>query len=237
MRYVFYYGDDITKKRKNPKTGKDEPSLEGYLNKIPSFMFMPSYAGVPRPEVFLNKFKKGDKVIYYTFAGLWKNVQDWCEANNVELSYQQDFDAFKYTGFTMTLQEFTDYVSGWGLSLTPRDYQVKAAWLILKYRRSMSQLATRAGKTLIAYMVFRYMLEHGAHNILMIVPNTTLVKQAVADMSEYQEFFKTETVWAGGELCSSSNLTVGTFQSLVKRLDPKSKKYDKKFFNKFDVIC
>ena len=71
----------------------------------------------------------------------------------------------------------------------------------------------------------------------MIVPNTTLVKQGVKDMAEYQEFFKSETVWAGGELCDSSNLTIGTFQSLVKRASRKDKKYDPKFFNKFDVIC
>ena len=137
---------------------------------------------------------------------------------------------------TFTLEEFIKYVENWGLNLNPYDYQYKAAWLILAYRQSLSQLATRAGKTLIAYMVFRYMLENGAHNILMVVPNTSLVKQAVKDMQEYKEFFKSETVWAGGELCEGSNLTVGTFQSLVKRADKRSTKYDPKFFDKYDIV-
>jgi superfamily II DNA or RNA helicase len=123
------------------------------------------------------------------------------------------------------------------MNLTPYDYQYKAAWLILNYRQSLSQLATRAGKTLIAYMVFRYALEHGAHNILMIVPSRPLVRQAVADMQKFKEFFTTETVWSGGELCEGSNLTIGTFQSLVKRFDKKSTKYDPDFFNKFDIVC
>jgi superfamily II DNA or RNA helicase len=81
------------------------------------------------------------------------------------------------------------------------------------------------------------MLEHGAKKILMIVPSIQLVKQGVADFSEYAEFFKTETVWAKGEYCESANLTIGTFQSLVMRADPKSKKYNPKFFKDYDVIC
>ena len=60
----------------------------------------------------------------------------------------------------------------------------------MKYRQSLSQLATRAGKTLIAYIVFRYMLENGAKKILMVVPSIQLVKQGVEDFKEYKEFFQ-----------------------------------------------
>ena len=123
------------------------------------------------------------------------------------------------------------------MSITPRPYQYEAAYKILQNKQSLSQLATRAGKTLIAYMVFRYMLEHGAKKILMIVPSIQLVKQGVTDFSEYAEFFKTETIWAKGEYCESANLTIGTFQSLVMRADPKSKKYNPKFFKEYDVVC
>ena len=200
-------------------------------------MFMPSYSGIPKPEVFLNKFKKGDKVIYYCYTGLWKQIVDWCKDHDIEVQFETDMNYLKYREMTMGLEEFTEYVKSWGMEIEPRPYQFKAAWLILKYRVSMSQLATRAGKTLIAYMVFRFMLEQGAHNILMIVPNTTLVKQGVKDMAEYKEFFSTETVWSKGEMCESSNLTIGTFQSLIRKLDPKSKHYNPKFFKKFDVIC
>lgn len=224
LRYIFLYGDD-----------RELKELEAYLNKIPSYQFLPSFRGVPHPETFLFKFKKNDHLIYYTFSGLWKNVVDWCNEHNIQ---HDDLDSnFKYTNFSLSKEQFREYIRTWNLDITPRDYQIDAAWLILKYRQSLSQLATRAGKTLIAYIVFRYMLEHEAHNILMIVPNTTLVKQAVADMQEYKEFFKSETVWAKGEMCSSANLTIGTFQSLVKRCDRKSSKYDPKYFTKFDVVC
>lgn len=236
LRYIFLWGDNISANTKKQKE-EGRPSLEDFLNKIPAYQFLPSYRGIPKAEVFLNKFEKNSKIIYYCFAGLWKQIADWCNEHDILMQLESDFGYLKYREMEMDLATFTDYVKSWHLALEPRPYQYKAAWLILKYRISMSQLATRAGKTLIAYMVFRYMLEHGAHNILMIVPNTSLVKQGVSDMSKYKEFFKTETVWSKGELCESSNLTIGTFQSLVLKLDRKSKRYDPKFFNKFDVIC
>jgi superfamily II DNA or RNA helicase len=107
----------------------------------------------------------------------------------------------------------------------------------------MSELATRAGKTLMAYVIFRYMLEYGgAHNILMVVPSISLVKQGINDMNDYQEFFTSEAVWANGEYCAGSNLTIGTFQSLVRRCckgkrGAINKHYDPSFFDKFDVVC
>lgn len=229
LRYIFITGDK-----------QHTDILEATMNKIPDYMFLPAFKGVPKPEIFLNKFRHRDtkQIIYYTYSGLWKYVIDFCASNNIQCNTLDSY--FKYSQFQSdigSLDEFIEYVNSWNMNLTPYDYQYRAAWLILNYRQSLSQLATRAGKTLIAYMVFRYALEHGAHNILMIVPSRPLVRQAVSDMQKFKEFFTTETVWSGGELCEGSNLTIGTFQSLVKRFDKKSTKYDPGFFDKFDIVC
>lgn len=227
LRYIFMQSDSPNQ--------EELIKLESYLNKIPQYMFLPSFAGVPKPEVFLNKFKsKTGNIIYWCHSGLADTILTWCKENNIQITGIDD--NLKYRNVPETLDEFIKYVDSWQMSITPRPYQYKAAYEILKNRQSLSQLATRAGKTLIAYIVFRYMLEHGAKKILMIVPSIQLVKQGVADFSEYAEFFKTETVWAKGEYCESANLTIGTFQSLVMRADPKSKKYNPKFFKEYDLI-
>ena len=224
LRYIFLTGDALELK-----------ALEKCLNKIPEYMFLPSFSGIPKPEVFLNKFKtKTGQIAYWCHTGLYKTIMDWCANNKIQCEGVDGI--IKYTNFNLSLSEFTDYIKKWQLNLTPRDYQVKAAWLILKYRCSLSQLATRAGKTLIAYIIMRYMIENGANNVLMVVPSIQLVKQGVQDFQEYKEFFSTETVWAKGEYCEGSNLTIGTFQSLVKRADKSSEKYDPKWFEKFDVV-
>ena len=228
LRYIFMQSDAPQQ--------KELLDLEGYLNKIPQFMFLPSFRGIPKPEVFLNKFKTKDgRIIFWCHTGLIGVIEDWCKSNNVVLNCA-DIEALKYRGMPMSLPYFAEYVDNWNMSIKPREYQYEAAYKILCNRQSLSQLATRAGKTLIAYMVFRYMLEHGARKILMIVPSIQLVKQGVADFSEYAEFFKSETVWAKGEYCADANITIGTFQSLVMRADPKSKKYDPKFFKDYDII-
>ena len=225
-RYIFLTGDS-----------REIHELEKHLNKIPSYMYMPSFTGIPKPEVFLNRFTtKSGTTAWWCHSGLYREIELWCRENGVGLT---GIDRpLKYTSFTMSYEDFVEYVSDWDLSIEPREYQYKAAWLILKYNCSLSQLATRAGKTLIAYIVFRTMLEKmGAHKILMIVPSIQLVKQGVQDMSEYAEFFKTSQVWAKSEYCDSPNLIIGTFQSLVKRADPRDPKYDPHFFDGIDVVC
>lgn len=228
LRYIFMQSDSSNQ--------RELVELESYLNKIPSYMFLPSFRGIPKPEVFLNKFKTKDgKLVYWCHSGLIGTIQDWCKSNGIQITGIDE--KITKRDIEMPFEEFKRYVDNWGMSISPRDYQYEAAYKILCNRQSLSQLATRAGKTLIAYMVFRYMLEHGAKKILMIVPSIQLVKQGVEDFSEYAEFFKSETVWAKGEYCAGANVTIGTFQSLVMRADPKSKKYDPKFFKDFEVVC
>ena len=228
LRYIFMQSDSPNQ--------RELVELESYLNKIPSYMFLPSFRGVPKPEVFLNKFKtKEGKLVYWCHSGLIGTIKDWCKSKAISITGIDE--KITKRDIEMPFEEFKRYVDSWGMSINPRDYQYEAAYKILCNRQSLSQLATRAGKTLIAYMVFRYMLEHGAKKILMIVPSIQLVKQGVEDFSEYAEFIKSETVWAKGEYCAGANVTIGTFQSLVMRADPKSKKYDPKFFKDFDICC
>ena len=226
QRYIFLTGDS-----------RELGLLEKHLNKIPSYMYMPSFTGIPKPEVFLNRFTtKSGQTAWWCHSGLYREIQLWCEKNHISLVGIDR--TLKYTGFSMSYENFCEYVDSWDLNIQLRDYQLKAAWLILKYKKSLSQLCTRSGKTAIGYVIFRTMLEKmGCKKVLMIVPSIQLVKQGVQDMSEYQEFFKAEQIWAKSEYCDSPNLIIGTFQSLVKRADPKDPKYDPHFFDGIDVVC
>lgn len=225
-RYMFMVGDLGELKR-----------LEKHLNQIPKHMFLPSFTGIPKPEIFLRKFNKDGRQVFWCHSGLWHEVYTWCRSEGIAMQGVHDDKVFKYTSFDWSKEKFSDWVDSLGLSLEMRPYQKEAAWLILKYRQSMSKLATRSGKTLIAYVVFRWLMEFaGAHNILMIVPSRSLVRQGYEDMKDYKEFFKTETIWAKSELVQGSNLTIGTMASLVNRVNRRSKHYNPKFFEKFDVV-
>ena len=249
--------DNRTKEVRIRKNGKMVTSnkheivlLEKHLNQIPEYQFLPSFTGVQRPVVFLEKKKIRDQWVYYCVRGLWYEIKQWCKSQDIvcngvyNIKDYGDPDkkpdsSFQLTDFSLSESDFEFHIKKWNLNLDLRPYQVKAIWSILHYRQSMSQLATRAGKTLIAYVIFRWMLEHGARKILMVVPNINLVRQGVKDMKDYQEFFQTEEIWASGEYCQCANLTIGTFQSLIRRCVPgkKNKHYDPHFFDDYDVIC
>lgn len=230
-RYLFLKGD-------NEKDYEDLELLRDCTNLVNPICYLPTYKGEEKKEMFLFEyFQKGGTRLFYSAIGMWQEYYKFFKEYNIQYDgLVENMDIFKRP-MKHTYEEFHDIVDSWGLKFPPRPYQYEAAYKILSWKSSLSQLATRAGKTLIAYLVFRYSMEYmDVKNILMIVPSIDLVKQGYNDFNEYAEFFKTECIWGGGKLVESSNLTIGTFQSLIKFLDRSSKKYNPAFFSKFDLV-
>lgn len=195
----------------------------------------------PREEYVFEYIKLLDKNASHIFY-CSKNL--WYEAFRFFKDVDHPFDGLKENAhlFKRKLQhsfeQFKEIVDSWHMKYTPRPYQYEIAYDILQWRSSLSELATRAGKTLLTYIVFRYAREYlGAKKLLMIVPSITLVTQGKNDFDEYGEFFKTEQIWGGGEIIEGADLTIGTFNSLYKFIDRKDKKYNPSFFDNYDCVC
>lgn len=205
--------------------------LKEKMNLVDPICYLKSYQGTPYTSDFLYEYvqKSGQKV-WYASIGLTQTICNILKENNYEYDGIQKE---KYlTEFNLSLEEFKNIVDTWGCKYTPRPYQYKAAYNILKYKRSCSCLATRAGKTLISWMLMRYAREYlGVRRILMVVPSIDLVKQGYSDFKEYGDYFNSECLWSGGKLVESSDLTIATFQTLVNFLDKNSKRYNPGFFD------
>ena len=164
-------------------------------------------------------------------SGLWKEVIDICKEYDLEFSLNGITNVFDTQ---ITQESFNDWVNDFfkNSEIKPRDYQVDAAFKILKYRRCLAELATSAGKTLISFMVIAYLMEVlDKKKVLMIVPNVSLVVQASGDFEEYNKqrvSLKIQQIYAGVKLRSSSNIVIGTYQSLSKN--------DEEYFKQFDVV-
>ena len=165
-------------------------------------------------------------------SGLWQEVMKICKSYGYEL---------KINGITRLFDKdiTSEGFEEWALEfferseMTPRDYQIEAAFNILKFRRSLSELATSAGKTMISFLAIAYMLEkQKAKKILFIVPNVSLVVQATEDFGEYNYENRIQMmiqqVYAGQKIKDSRNIVIGTYQSLVKK--------GKDFFEQFDCV-
>lgn len=212
--------------------------LKQHINLIDPICYLPTYNGPKFTQDFLFEYTQpsGEKV-WYCAIGLFQVIYRFFDENKIEYDGLKENSHLFKLPIKHTFEEFKAIVDSWGLKYNPRPYQYKCAYKILQWKSSISKLATRAGKTMLAYIVFRYAIEYmNMKRILMIVPSIDLVKQGYNDFNEYAEFFKTECVWGGGKLVESANITIGTFQSLIKFLDKKSNKYNPDFFNGYDCV-
>ncbi len=209
-----------------------------YINLVDPICYLPTYKGIPYTQDFIWKYVKKDGTkLWYAAIGMTQPIVEFFKSNNIQ--YDGIESKFFKRKLPHSFVEFVNVVDSWNLKYPPRDYQYEIAYNILTYKQSLTIAATRAGKTLIASIIFRYAIEYlNVKKILMIVPSIDLVKQGYNDFIEYNNgmFFNAECVWGGGKLVESSNLTIGTFQSLIKFLDKKSKKYNPHFYDEYDCV-
>lgn len=206
------------------------------INKVDPICYLPTFKGDEFRQEFIWEYRqKGGDVLFYAPIGMWYPIWKWLKNNQIPFDGLNP-DKFKHS-LEHSFEEFKDIVDSWNLSRKLRPYQYEAAYKILQYKKSLSELATRAGKTLISYVVFRYAMTYmGVKKILMIVPGIDLVLQGYNDFKDYAEFFNAECIWSGGKVVESSNMTIATYQSLSNFLDKKNKKYNPNFFNDYDCV-
>ena len=165
-------------------------------------------------------------------SGLWREVMSICKDYKFDLEIDGVMRMFDTS---IKQEDFTEWAAAYfeGNDISPRDYQIEAAFNILKFRNCLSELATSAGKTLISFMAVSYLLEkEKAGRILFIVPNVSLVVQASEDFMDYnwrnQTNIKIQQIYSGQKIRPGRNVVIGTYQSLVKK--------DKEYFQQFDAV-
>lgn len=163
--------------------------------------------------------------------GLWREILEIGKEYKMEIEIEGISDLILSD---FSLEDFKSWVDEFfsGKDVQPRDYQIEAAWKIIKYRYSISEIATSSGKTLISFMIFAYLKQKGMiRKFLMIVPNTNLVFQGNDDFIDYgieDLGVKIQQIGGGSKLREGCDLIIGTFQSLVKK--------DAEFFEDVDAV-
>lgn len=189
--------------------------------------------------LYKKKGWNGDIVFFYKSkflsTGLWGELVRMGKEHNIPV----EINGLERLFSDVTEEDFRSWVSEFfeGAEKTPREYQIDAAYKVIRYSLSTQELATNAGKTLIVFMVFAYMISKGlATNFLMVVPNTNLILQAVDDFHEYEAHrstrigIRTQMIYGESEdkKKEGANVVIGTYQSLVK--------FSQEFLSKFDCV-
>lgn len=106
------------------------------------------------------------------------------------------------------------------LPFKPRDYQLKAVLGFIKKPFYFPSMCTGSGKSLVAYLTFRYLYEKNLKGILL-VPTISLTEQMYGDFKDYgapEEFLNNIRLIGGdnNEKTLDKPIIIGTYQSLVK---------------------
>lgn len=196
-----------------------------YNKAVRNYKFSPAYKNGSWDGKI--NFMKGRYLPASSYMYLFDLCQEFnfdCEISNLDDLFDNDID----------YDEFKDWCDDFfkDSEKKPRYYQIDAAYRGLKYKRCMLQLATSAGKTYIAFMMFAWLLTHrNIRKIMMVVPKVDLVLQPTADFTEYNNGkldIKIQQIFSGCKPVKDANIYIGTYQSL--------REYCQEYFDQFDIV-
>ena len=195
-----------------------------YNKEVKNARFSPAYKNAQWDGKI--NFIQGKYLPAQSYKYLFDMCKDFgfdCEVEGLDNLFDNDID---YDEFKKWCDDFFK-----DSEKKPRYYQIDAAYKGLKYRRCMLQLATSAGKTFIAFIMFAWLLTHrNVKKIMMVVPKIDLVLQPTADFTEYNNGkldIKIQQIFSGCKPEPNANIYIGTYQSLCKECE--------EFFDQFDV--
>jgi reverse gyrase len=191
---------------------------ETFKFKVPGYQFHPKYrARLWSGDIFL--FDIRTRQIY---RGLVPYIAKFCE----ERGYDWEYENGQYDE-EFSLSEAEQFFKSLNLPIEPRDYQIEAFVHAIRTRRSLLLSPTASGKSLIIYLITRYI---NAKNTLIIVPTISLVSQLASDFDSYGYTSDkyVHRIFAGEDKETDKPITISTWQSLYK--------LPQKYFEKFDLV-
>jgi len=191
---------------------------EYFTFQVPGAQFSPQY----KAKLWDGKIRLYDLRKSQIYRGLVPHVVKFCE----ERDYEWEYDNEIYDE-ELSLSEAEQFIKSLELPIEPRDYQIQAFVHAIRSRRVLLLSPTASGKSLIIYLIMRYI---NAKRTLIIVPTISLVSQLASDFADYgfvSDRF-VHRIFAGQDKQTDKPITISTWQSLYKL--PKS------YFQQFDVV-
>lgn len=192
---------------------------------VPGYQFTPQY----RARLWDGKIRLFDVRTKQIYRGLVPNVEQFCKSRGYEFTYKDEAYANEFS-----LNEASQFANSINPKHEPRDYQLNAFAHAIRNRRNLLLSPTASGKSLIIYLVVRYLLGSDCSKGLIIVPTISLVEQLYSDFEDYSEKNGwpvkdiCHKIYQGQEKYTNKAVTISTWQSIYKM--PKS------YFEQFDFV-
>jgi len=172
-------------------------------------------------------------------TGLWVELINACKKFNVSLVFEDDFTK-KTTNCHISREEYDSFMDNLfeNSEIKPKKYQLDSVYNMVYYKNCCVEISTSGGKTLISYMLFKFLKDYlGVKRILFITPKTELTTQSAEKYVKYDNQNHIENNWKYEVVHSKAkkkdsyeeyDIVFGNYQSI------RNKKED--FFKIFDAV-
>ena len=134
---------------------------------VPGYRFMPAY----KNRLWDGKIRLMDLRNNTIYHGLFPYIQKFCS----ERKYAIDLNSSVNSTRNFSAIEAKDFISTLSLPFEPRDYQINSFVHAIRNKRILIVSPTASGKSLIIYLILRYLQHLDYKKGLLIVLTTSLV--------------------------------------------------------------
>jgi superfamily II DNA or RNA helicase len=189
---------------------------------VPGYQFMPAY----KNRLWDGKIRLYDSRNNTIYHGLVNYIEKFCSERNYKLEIDSQISITE----EFSVKEAEEFVSKLGLPFEPRDYQINAFVHAIRNKRILLLSPTASGKSLIIYLILRYLQESDFKKGLLIVPTISLVLQMFKDFESYgyDSEKNCHVIYQGQKKNSEKFLYISTWQSIYKN--------EPEYFEQFDFV-
>ena len=189
---------------------------------VPGYQFTPAY----KQRLWDGKIRLADLRSFTIYRGLIPYIRKFCEERDYKLSIDSDLQVTE----SFSVKEATEFISTLNLPHQVRDYQLKSFIQAIRNKRILLLSPTASGKSLILYLIVRWLQEADYKKGLLIVPTTSLVEQMYSDFASYgyDSDKYCHRQYAGKDKHTNAFLTITTWQSIYKN--------PAEYFEQFDFV-
>jgi superfamily II DNA or RNA helicase len=190
---------------------------EHFTFSVPGYQFTPQY----RAKLWDGKIRLFNIQNRQIYRGLVPYIVKFCENRDYECQYDNEIYDKEFS-----IKEAEEFIDTLNLPIKTRDYQLEAFVHAIRSRRALLLSPTASGKSLIIYLITRFINER----TLIIVPTISLVTQLASDFADYgfASDKHVHRIFAGQDKETEKQIVISTWQSLYK--------LPKEYFSKFSLI-
>ena len=148
---------------------------------VPGYKFMPAF----RNRLWDGKIRLFNQITGEISAGLFPQILSFAESREYEVEIMESDYGSPNEGNKINPEFMMKFIDALKLPFKIRDYQFDAVCTGIQKKNTILLSPTGSGKSLIIYVLMRYMLTSFDNDVLIIVPTTSLVEQMYNDFKTY----------------------------------------------------